>query len=336
MAPKVSFIIPVYNAERFVVEAVRSVLDQTFGDFECLLVYDPSSDGTLPLLRSLAREDSRVRVVRNREGKGVLGARNTGIRLAGGTYIAMMDADDVSLPRRMETQVGFLERHPEVGLVGSSNFSIYPDRDVFQGRPRSHDHVAAWMLFANVICNSSVLFRRAVLPRGRAFRVYPCEDYDLWLRLSLKTRLENLPEPLVRYRIHEGQSSVANADADRNTADRLRLGQLRALGFRVGREEEGSHAAICPPFRSPRPELLPGIRKWLLDLIGQNRSLKALREPALRQVARELFFQYCALSGRKGLSFYLASLPTPLAGVSALKASHFRAAARRFLRWRPS
>ena len=117
-APTVSVVMTVYNTERYVGEAVGSVLGQTFGDFEFVIVDDGSTDRSTTILKDFAARDPRIRLV-SRPNTGIVAAANEGIGLARGRYLARMDSDDVCLPRRFETQVNYLEQHPECVLVGS-------------------------------------------------------------------------------------------------------------------------------------------------------------------------------------------------------------------------
>jgi len=164
-APLVSAVMPVYNGERFVVEAVRSILAQTFGDFECVVVDDGSTDGTAKLLEAEQARDSRLVVHRQPSNLGFRAALNTGCALARGELIARMDADDISEPTRFEQQVAFLRAHPEVGVVGSA-MQVIDDHGV-RGRVKSYPAgggLAAWsMLFFNSLGHPSVMMRRALL-----------------------------------------------------------------------------------------------------------------------------------------------------------------------------
>src|SRR5262249_44526169 len=164
-APLVSVVMPVYNGERFVVEAVRSILAQTFRDFECLVVDDGSTDRTPELLAAEQARDPRLVVHRQPANLGFREALTTGCALARGELIARMDADDISLPTRLERQVAFLQTHPKVGVVGSA-VQFLDDR----GAPGAiklnplGSGLAAWsMVFFNSLVHPSVTLRRAAL-----------------------------------------------------------------------------------------------------------------------------------------------------------------------------
>jgi len=217
---------PVYNGERFVVEAVRSIFAQTFDDFECVVVDDGSTDGTAKLLEAEQARDSRLVVHRQPSNLGFRAALNTGCALARGELIARMDADDISEPTRFEQQVAFLRAHPEVGVVGSA-MQVIDDHGV-RGRVKSYPAgggLAAWsMLFFNSLGHPSVMMRRALLEAAGwypAGRVGGTEDYAIFLDFSWKSRIANLPEVLLLYRVWGGNMTHTKWEAQEGDAVRL-------------------------------------------------------------------------------------------------------------------
>lgn len=139
--PLVSVVMPVYNSERFVAEAVDSILQQTLTDFEFLIVDDGSTDGSLGIIQDYAERDPRIRITQHSENRGVAAARNTGIARASGKYVAVMDSDDVSLPQRIEKQVTYLEAHSDIGAVGVGDHTCHKDLTIKSTRqppPRHH------------------------------------------------------------------------------------------------------------------------------------------------------------------------------------------------------
>lgn len=201
----ITVLMPVHNAERYLLGAVESILGQSFGDFEFLIVNDGSTDGTRDLLAGV--KDERVRIV-DTERAGVAGALALGLRLARGRYVARMDADDESLPRRLERQKACLDREPGVGMVHSRAECIDAE-----GRPLGRirgdlrsDVETRWLLiWQNVPVHPTVMLRADLL-RRHALGYRPAfdraEDFDLWSRLSLLADVRLVPEVLLRYRIH--------------------------------------------------------------------------------------------------------------------------------------
>lgn len=208
--PTVSVVMAVCNAEPWLVEAVDSVLGQTFGDFELIAIDDGSVDATPDILKSY--RDPRLRVLTQRQS-GQTPALNHGLRVARGTLIARMDGDDVCLPERFARQVAFLKMHQEVGLLGTACREISARGAVLRTiTPPSDDRALRRILIRlNPFTHSSMMFRRSVLQESGGYdeRFIVAQDYDLWLRMSGLTKLASLDEPLVLRRLAPGQLSIA-------------------------------------------------------------------------------------------------------------------------------
>lgn len=218
--PKVSVIIPCYNHGRYLGEAVHSVLDQTFPDFEVIIVDDGSTDSTPEVARGCA--DSRVWYVWQ-ENKGLPGARNTGIRASSGEYVAFLDADDLFLPGKLEAQVCFLDEHPEVGLVVGGWIETDEQGKALRMVEPWHwkpDLGLAECVLGVPVTPGTVLVRRCWLDTVKLFdeRLDSNEDQDLYLRLVADgCRFVWLPELLCRRRVH-GRNMSRNAGRMRETA----------------------------------------------------------------------------------------------------------------------
>ena len=209
-APLLSVVIPVRDGERYLRESIESVLVQTLGEFECLVVDDGSSDGTPEILGAYQKADPRVRVLRQ-EKAGLVTALNRGCAEAGGRYVARMDADDVALPDRFERQVRFLEDHHDVAVLGGAMqfMTAAGPQDRFLRHPSGVDDVKAALEATCCIAHPTVVIRKRVLDTIGGYRsqYLHAEDYDLWLRMADHHAVDNLPETLVRHRLHEGQVS---------------------------------------------------------------------------------------------------------------------------------
>ncbi len=207
-APKVSVLMPVYNAERYVAEATRSILDQTFGDFEFLIIDDGSTDGSRAILERFAAEDPRIRLI-SRPNTGYLVALNQMLALAEGELLARMDADDVARSDRFERQVRYLGENPDCVLVGSRVTVIDPDGRplTVMSRALSHEEIIGGLLTGEggqLVYHPSVMFRKWAVDEVGPYReeFYLCEDVEFFLRMAEVGRIVNLPETLVRYREH--------------------------------------------------------------------------------------------------------------------------------------
>jgi hypothetical protein len=219
-APRVSVVMPVFNGETYLADAVESVLRQTLHEVELVAVDDGSWDGSRAILQAFERADPRVRLVVNDQNLGVSGARNRGWRAARAPYIACLDADDIALPHRLSGQVAFLDAHPSVAAVGGAAITMdRAGRTISVRRyPRSPRAIRATLLRHNCLAHSAVTMRRSALEAVGGYR-FPCvEDYDLWLRLSERFELANLAEPVLLHRLHLTQQSVRILEQDAREA----------------------------------------------------------------------------------------------------------------------
>lgn len=205
--PLVSVLLPVFNAERFLEKAVRSLLDQSFRDFEIVAIDDGSTDGSVGVLRGFG--DARIRIESNGRNLGLIETLNRGIDLCRGEFIARMDADDIAATARIEKQFAYLQANPSCILVGSQRIGIDEhDQPVSSfNRPATGSPLIRWkLLTGNFITHPTVMLRKSALP-ARLFdeRYKHAEDYAAWLQLSTLGDLDILPEKLLLYRFH-GQS----------------------------------------------------------------------------------------------------------------------------------
>ncbi|HDL01964.1 MAG TPA: glycosyltransferase, partial [candidate division Zixibacteria bacterium] len=182
-SPKVTVLMSVYNDERYLSESVDSILNQTYKDFEFLIINDGSTDRSREILESYS--DPRIRLVRNDGNIGLTRSLNKGLALAMGEYIARMDADDISLPERLEKQVGFLDADSSVGVLGINSLLIDEDGNVLEKlqRPVTHDSIMAEMLTENRFVHSSVMLRKKLLKMSGYYdeKLDMAQDYELFL-----------------------------------------------------------------------------------------------------------------------------------------------------------
>ena len=233
--PRVSVVMSVRNAERFVAQAVESILTQTMSDLEFIVVDNASSDRTPEILSTFAQGDARLRLHRTDADVGLAAALNLACEEAQGLLIARMDGDDVALSGRLERQAAYLADHPSVALVGGGAIVIDDSGKGYHARcpPTGDSDIRASLVERNCIIHSTVMMRRNALSRvgGYRARFTHAEDYDLWLRLAERYQLANLPDVVLHYRLHPGQVShqaleqqVVSALAAQAAARRRRAG----------------------------------------------------------------------------------------------------------------
>ena len=246
--PRVTVVMAAYNAAPFLLEAVASVLAQTYRDFELIVVDDASSDDTLSILESC--RGPRIRIIKNSSNMGVALSRNAALKAARGEFVAIMDADDVCAPTRLERQVAFLDAHPLVGLVGCA---VYDNIDASGAvlhtsyAPEENEAIQFTLMERWCFFHSSLMFRSALYERVGGYRreFEPAEDHDFILRMLEHCQAHNLNENLVSYRLNPKGLSVAGyryVDALREVAihlaQRRRSGQPEDLDREIARLRE--------------------------------------------------------------------------------------------------
>lgn len=271
MNPKVSVVMAVYNGAAFVREAIDSILHQTFSDFEFIIIDDGSSDDTPDVLQDYARADARVILLRNEHNLGLTRSLNRALHTTRGDYIARQDADDISLPARLETEVAVLESRPDVILV-SGNLEYRDESGRWLGRTQLEDdpRVIAWkLLFYNhVAAHSLVMFRRTpVMASGGYAEEYRySQDYELWVRLAQEGLIVILPDILLQQRVHSTSITV------QNTQDQERLSltcSSRALSDLLARPLSMADIVALREFWMERAIPATGSFPWLNDQLEQ-------------------------------------------------------------------
>lgn len=227
--PKATVLMPVYNAAPYLREAVNSILNQSFRDFEFLIFDDGSTDGSREILG--AYDDPRIRLFCYPENTGYVRHLNRGIELARGEYLFRMDADDIALPQRLERQVAFLDANPGVGLCGS--WAETPDTPArLLRRPCSHEEIRLQLLSGTTFIHPTVAMRCSMLRQhGLRYReeyLY-AEDYALWAECAKVTRMAIIPEVLLRYRIHENSVSTRYYQRQMAIVNEFRTTQVEEL-----------------------------------------------------------------------------------------------------------
>lgn len=222
MSPVISVLLPVYNAECYISEAIDSILTQTFADFELIVINDGSTDGTLEILQNYQEKDTRIRLFW-RENKGLVATLNEGIDLARGEWLARMDQDDIAMPHRFERQLQWLaQTHADIcgswsQFFGTSNQSILK-------HPQSDAAIKIELLFMSAFAHPTVIMKTALARQLRYDSAWEyAEDYDLWQRAAQAGWLmTNIPEVLLCYRQHSTQISSNAAFQQQGLSRKIR------------------------------------------------------------------------------------------------------------------
>lgn len=200
-SPQVSIIIPAFNAASTIIKAVESVLSQSYCNFELIIIDDGSTDSTLKVVNSLT--DSRIKIF-TQTNAGVSSARNKGIFLSRGNLIAFLDADDVWLPKKLEIQLDYFEKKPYLDFLSGSAIYKYNKKYQYRKSKCLEGNVFNKLLSGNYILTSSVMFKKKIAKNIKMFNedITLGEDWDFWLRLSLKNYFLTISDPLVLYEVH--------------------------------------------------------------------------------------------------------------------------------------
>ena len=298
--PAVSVLMPVYNAERYVARAIESILGQTFGDFEFVIIDDGSKDRSPPILEGYAARDARIRLV-SRPNTGVVKALNEGLGLARGDLVARMDADDVALPQRLAKQIGYLEAHPECVMVASRVQLIDPDGMplIVQPDALTHEQIVEGLLArrGQLVYHPSVMYRKRIVLEIGAYREIfdEAEDLDLFLRLAEVGRVVNLEEPLLEYREHLAKTSRTRVARVEANIDRILEDAHRRRGLAYSPSTIYDDVKCRPPAEV--------YRNWSWWALGSG-NLASARKHAMACLARTPFtldswkLFYCVIRGR--------------------------------------
>jgi glycosyltransferase involved in cell wall biosynthesis len=214
---EISVVLAVYNGGKYMKEAIDSILFQTFGNFEFIIINDGSQDSTAEIIFSYS--DPRIIYIENETNKGLIYSLNRGLSVCKGKYVARMDADDIALPQRLQVQYDYMEAHPEVGICGSSVEAFFntKEKSVILRFPQTDQLIKVFTFFQPPFSHPTVMMRREMLVKYNLS--YPekflhAEDYALWVELLKYTKAYNIPRILLRYRIHE-ESVTASMGIDK-------------------------------------------------------------------------------------------------------------------------
>jgi glycosyltransferase involved in cell wall biosynthesis len=261
---------PVYNGERYLSVAIRSILGQTFRDFEFLIINDGSTDMSEKIIRSFP--DPRIRLVSNETNLKLIATLNKGFLLARGDYIARMDCDDISLPKRLQKQVSFLDTHSSVVAVGTWYRTVNGGREKLIRYPKGHGKLRSMLLFACPLMHPTVMLRREPFVRNKLFfnPDYPhAEDYELWSRVASSFELAVMDEVLLRYRVHQCQVTMVHRESVLSSAGKVQLSILRQMGLNPTDRQIMIHRMLSTALPEPGVGLAE-IDEWICEMLRAN------------------------------------------------------------------
>ena len=230
-SPTISVVMPVYNGGKYLKEAIDSILNQTYADFELLLINDGSSDDSEYVILSFT--DPRIIYIKNNQNIGLINTLNKGLDLSKGDFIARMDQDDIADITRFEKQLEVFRKNSDIGVCGSwlTRFSYNCENRLIKV-PQNNEIIKIGLLVNNQFAHSTVMLRKSVIGEMRYdVNSKSAEDYEFWTRLSRITKLYNIQEPLLQYRVHDANISVVDSVQQSLTAIKTIGKQLEYLGI---------------------------------------------------------------------------------------------------------
>ena len=280
--PKVSVILAVYNGEDFLDECIKSIRSQTFSDFEFIIVDDASTDNTKHILNRHAAEDNRIIVFKNERNKERSFSRNVAIKAARSDLIAVIDADDLSVPTRLEKQYMFMASHADVSLCGS--YMSYLNEDGMWSSVCSDPAIRTLMLFECPLAHPTVMFRRSIVMSAGCYNEDSpfAEDYALWAKLSenVSVKFANISEVLVQYRTYPYLDRREYFEKQRIGAGEVHKKLLKQLNMPTSPSHLNLHWLCTGYFTLSVIDLIRAER-WLNAILKANMSCHALDHSAL-------------------------------------------------------
>lgn len=266
--PRLTVLMPTYNVAPWVEESIRSVLNQTYRDFELLVVDDGSTDDTLDRIRSI--QDSRIRIAAFPDNVGLAENLNRGLDIIDTELVARMDGDDIAEPDWLETGVKILDSHPEVGIC-SFGFQFFGTKNTLVRFPEQHEDSKAQMLFG---CTVIVpVFRKSVFSNNNLrYRTdtFPAEDYSLWAEAYRVTQVYNVQRTLFHYRTHPSQISTARREAQIVKSNEVRMKMLEWMSPDFNDEEKHYFLNIFVPCKIEQKHDIAALQRFANLLVSRN------------------------------------------------------------------
>jgi glycosyltransferase involved in cell wall biosynthesis len=302
--PRITVLMPVYNGEKYLREAIDSMLLQTFRDFEFLIIDDGSTDRSVEIIKSYT--DPRI-WLHNENNLGIIATLNKGINLAHGEYIARMDSDDISLPLRLEKQVVFMDENIDVGVCGTW-IKKFMGGDSIVKSPVTFEEIKCMLLFGSCLAHPTVMLRTETLRRFNLnynINHKHAEDYGLWIRCSKYFKLMNIPEVLLMYRWHSNQISQASDRQQQDCAYNISVEHISSYFDIKHDNPEVLKICILGGLRIRNFDVLIESHAWLNKLKTENSVIKIFDEQELNRILAERWVHICNYSTQFGYATWI-------------------------------
>lgn len=309
ISPLVSVVMSVYNGEVYLDEAIESVLNQTYKEFEFIIINDGSTDNSLDIINSY--NDKRIVLVNNDLNKGLIYSLNKGIEMSKGEYIARMDADDICLPERFEWQVKQFLEQPGAVIIGSDYYLLNGEKNTYIKNRNDSDYQKAVLLFAPCFCHPTVMIRNIFKEKNIYYNLnfIHAEDYKLWTDLYAIGDFLNVGRPLLKYRHHLQQLSNHKHETQLSISKEIRRQYLQQLNFKLSEREFEILNTIGNNMFIKSFGLLKDIENCLLRLKEENRVNKKFNESSFNKFLYKFWLDSCGNTnlGMKAFRFFFSS-----------------------------
>lgn len=310
--PLVTVLIPVHNAESYLVESLDSIMEQTFKDFEVLLINDGSIDKSSLIIEKYQKKYGKIKVIHNRRNIGLIATLNKGLKIVKSKYIARMDADDIASINRLSIQVSYMEKNPEIDISGTW-IEVFGKYNYIWKTPITHNEIIAKLMFECSIAHPSIMLRTQSLKANKL--EYPikyknAEDYALWMIASRKLKFANIPQILLRYRTHDMQVGISQQKSQQAVSQRVRIEQASRL-IKPTLKEDQIHAKLGSWVPLANHRELNTMTKWLNKLHSHNTKKQLYPINVFDQVLSTRLFIELVISKKLGIYKWLAILLSP-------------------------
>lgn len=319
--PKVSVLMAVFNAEKYVDEAIKSILQQSYTDFEFIIVDDGSTDSSLDLIKSFT--DKRIKLITNSTNLGLAISLNHALNVSKGEFLARFDADDISDITRLSKQVRFMDENRDVGVCGT--WVEILDGNKIWSAPTSDSEIKTELLFFNPMFHPTVMMRRSIFINNFLFydsKFNTAQDYDLWSRASFHCQFANLPEPLVKYRIHNQQACTVRSIEQTNNSFLITQELLKKIGFDcsdIAFHKDCYFSQVSEDFQ------IESMNNHFNELIKANRKNNFVERRFFESHLAQKWWLTCSRLSHRGLSVWHDFYASPLTNVFRLSLlSHFK------------
>ena len=292
--PKITVLLPVYNRDDYLCQAIKIVLGQNFKDFELLIINDGSTDKSVEIVNSF--KDNRIRLVNNEKNLGLIKTLNKGIELAKGKYIARMDSDDICLGNRLGNQYNFMEANPSITISGGWFRRINGKPGPVVKVATNPEEIKALLFFHTPIAHPTLIFNRENMLKHKLYyneSYKHAEDFELWVRASRLVNISNIKKVILHYRIHPSQITVASNKVQKENLNRCRKNQIAELGLTCSEAEFAIHEKLSNQRYDTSLEFLLQVQDWLLKINERNRIVQLFNPRVFESVLGNYWLGAC-------------------------------------------